>query len=47
MNSLMKTTIDLPDELLREAEVLAARRNTTFRELVIEGLQDVKKHGSS
>ena len=40
----MKTTIDLPDELLREAEVLAARRNTTFRELVIEGLQDVKKH---
>ena len=44
MDSLMKTTIDLPDELLREAEVLAARRNTTFRELVIEGLQDVKKH---
>jgi hypothetical protein len=41
----MKTTIDLPDELLREAEVLAARRNTTFRELVIEGLQDVKKLG--
>lgn len=40
----MKTTIDLPDELLREAEVLAARRNTTFRELVIEGLQDVKKN---
>ena len=39
----MKTTIDLPDELFREAKVLAARRNTTFRELVIEGLQGVKE----
>ena len=39
----MKTTIDLPEELLKEAKVLAARRNTTFRELVIEGLQGVKQ----
>jgi hypothetical protein len=39
----MKTTIDLPDELFREAKVLAARRNTTFRELVIEGLLGVKE----
>ena len=39
----MKTTIDLPDELFREAKVLAARRNTTFRELVIDGLQVVKE----
>ena len=39
----MKTTIDLPDELFREAKVLAARRNTTFRELVIDGLRVVKE----
>ena len=40
----MKTTIDLPGELFREAKILAARRNTTFRELVIERLQGVKEH---
>lgn len=39
----MKTTIDLPDELFREAKILAARRNTTFRELVIDGLRIVKE----
>lgn len=39
----MKTTIDLPDELFREAKILAAKRNTTFRELVIDGLQAVKE----
>ncbi len=39
----MKTTIDLPDELFREVVVLAAHRNTSFSELVIEGLQYVKE----
>lgn len=37
----MKTTIELPDPLFRQAKVLAARRGTTFRELVVEGLQHV------
>lgn len=37
----MKTTIELPDPLLRRAKVLAAQRGSTLRELVIEGLQQV------
>jgi hypothetical protein len=37
----MKTTIELPDTLFRNAKVLAARRGTSMRELVIEGLRRV------
>ena len=37
----MKTTIELPDPLFRHAKILAARRGTTLRELVVEGLQHV------
>jgi hypothetical protein len=37
----MKTTIELPDPLLRRAKILAARRGTTLRNLVVEGLQQV------
>lgn len=40
----MKTTIDLPEELFLETKVLAAQRKTTFRELVIQGLQSIKQH---
>lgn len=35
----MKTTIDLPDEVLRKAKVFAAERRTTLRELVLQGLK--------
>lgn len=35
---LMKTTIDLPDELLHRAKVAAAKRRTTLKELVKDGL---------
>lgn len=35
----MKTTIDLPEELLVRAKVIAAERRTTLRELVAEGLK--------
>ena len=35
---LVKTTIDLPDELLHRAKVVAAQRRTTLRELVQTGL---------
>jgi hypothetical protein len=34
----MKTTIDLPDEILHRAKVVAAQRKTTLKELVIFGL---------
>ena len=35
----MKTTIDLPDDLLQEAKIVAAQRRTTLRELVLTGLR--------
>jgi hypothetical protein len=34
----MKTTIDLPDDLLHRAKVAAAQRKTTLKELVHAGL---------
>lgn len=37
----MKTTIDLPDELLREAQELARREGTTLKALVESGLRGV------
>ena len=35
----MKTTIDLPDEVLVKAKVFAAEQRTTLRELVVRGLK--------
>lgn len=35
----MKTTIDLPDEVLTKAKIVAAERRTTLRELVLQGLK--------
>jgi hypothetical protein len=37
----MKTTIDLPEEMLHRAKVLAARRHSSLKELVIAGLDHV------
>ncbi len=37
----MKTTIDLPEEILHRAKVIAAERRTTRKELVIAGLHHV------
>ncbi|HEY5894859.1 MAG TPA: hypothetical protein VIT91_16685 [Chthoniobacterales bacterium] len=37
----MKTTIDLPDALLERTKIAAARRRTTIKNLVIEGLEVV------
>lgn len=34
----MKTTIDLPDDLLHRAKIAAAQRKTTIKELVQTGL---------
>jgi len=38
---IMKTTIEIADALAREAKELAARENTTLRELVEAGLRTV------
>lgn len=35
----MKTTIDLPDDLLHRAKIAAAQRKTTLKELVVQGLE--------
>jgi len=35
----MKTTIDLPEDLLTKAKIVAATRRTTLRELVMQGLK--------
>lgn len=37
----MKTTIDLPDAILERTKIAAARRRTTIKNLVIEGLEAV------
>ena len=39
----MKTTIDLPDEILHRAKVVAAQRSTTLKQLFISGLELVMK----
>lgn len=35
----MKTTLDLPDELLIEAKAVAARRRTTLKDMVAHALR--------
>ncbi|MEZ5319234.1 MAG: hypothetical protein R2752_17670 [Vicinamibacterales bacterium] len=37
----MKTTVELPDGLLREAKRVALREKTTLRALIERGLRDV------
>ncbi len=39
MASNMKTTVDIPDALLREAKAVAARESTTLKALIAEGLR--------
>ena len=42
----MKTTIELPDSIVKKAKVIAAERRTTLRALVLQGLEHVisEKH---
>jgi hypothetical protein len=42
----MKTTVNLPDQLVREAQELARRERTTLRELIETGLRTVVKQRS-
>jgi hypothetical protein len=37
----MKTTLDIPDPLLREARRIAVREHTTLRALVEQGLRKI------
>ncbi|MFV0416090.1 MAG: hypothetical protein ACK5NG_06950 [Chthoniobacterales bacterium] len=43
---LIKTTINLPDDLLQRAKIVAAQRWTTLRELVVRGLNHALEHGA-
>lgn len=40
----MKTTIDLPENILHRAKIVAAQRKTTLKELVLQGLEFVTTH---
>ena len=44
----MKTTVDLPDELLRQAQQIARAEGTTLRSVLEEGLRAViaRHHGA-
>ena len=37
----MRTTFDLPDNLMKRAKIAAVKRGSTLRDLVAEGLQRV------
>ncbi|HVU46199.1 MAG TPA: hypothetical protein VHD85_08735 [Terracidiphilus sp.] len=39
----MRTTIDIPDEIYRAIKVMAAERGTTVRELVLQGVEFVRR----
>lgn len=39
MGSHMKTTVDLPDDLLERAKAMAASQGTTLKSLIEEGLR--------
>lgn len=43
----MKTTIDLPEDVLRAAKVHAAQHQTTLKELVVQGLRIVTNEEGS
>jgi hypothetical protein len=44
---LMKTTIDLPDDILERTKIAAAKRRTSIKNLVIEGLERVLREEPS
>lgn len=43
----MKTTIDLPDNLFEQTKVAAARRRTTLKQLVVQGLEMVLREDAA
>lgn len=43
----MKTTVEIPNDLLTKAKIVAVERRTTLKNLIIEGLEAVTKPTSS
>ena len=43
----MKTTIDLPDDLARQAKDYAARKHTTLRAVIEQGIRQVLRSDRS
>jgi hypothetical protein len=39
----MRTTVDIPDETYRELKILAAERGTTVRQIVLDGVDLVRR----
>ena len=42
----VKTTIDIPEEVLKRTKIAAVQRNTSVKRLVIEGLEKVLESDS-
>lgn len=42
----MKTTVDLPESILERTKIAAARRRTSIKNLIIEGLETVLREES-
>lgn len=40
----MKTTIDLPEEILQRAKIVAIQRKTTLKALIVQGLDHAIRH---
>lgn len=43
----MKTTIDIPEDVLHRAKIVAAQQKSTLKELVLLGLQTVMSSGAA
>jgi hypothetical protein len=42
----MRTSVDIPDHLLRQAKKTARERGTTLRQLVVDGLRSAVARGA-
>jgi hypothetical protein len=43
----MKTTVDLPDDILERTKIAAAKRKTSIKNLIIEGLETVLRENAA
>lgn len=43
----MKTTVDLPDDILERVKIAAAKRRTSIKSLIIEGLETVLRENAA
>jgi len=42
----VKTTVDLPDDILERTKIAAAKRRTSIKNLIIEGLETVLRENA-